>query len=489
MTLHTGNCRDVMAAMEAESVHAIVTDPPYGMSDIDALDVAECLRAWLAGEDYQHGKRGFMGREWDGWVPGPTIWREAFRVLKPGGHMVVCAAPRVQDLTAIAIRLAGFEIRDCAQWLFGSGFPKSHDVSKAIDRMLGAEREVVGIRTDGCHNTDLSQHKAEGFARSRSAVFEEKGGPVSAAAAAAAAGFGTALKPAHEPIIIARKPFASTVAACFCEHGTGALNIDACRIPHASEGDKAAAAAAAERARHDTPGMVMGGLGKTGFTDPRGSVAPYLESMQGGRWPANVMLGCACDGEHDQDCAVRVLDEQSGTSHAGTGTGTGGIFSASTGKPAGDQHGDFGGASRFFYTAKASRSEREAGLEHRARFVATDGRDTPNDTPGRRGVTARANFHPTVKPVSLMRWLVKLVGGKRGNVVLDPFMGSGTTGVACALEGFAFIGVDLDPDHVDIARGRIARAAEDAGTLTAEAAESAPPTAEPRQLGLLPVTP
>jgi site-specific DNA-methyltransferase (adenine-specific) len=414
-----------MRAMDAESVHAIVSDPPYGL--------------------------GFMGKSWDRGVPGVEFWREALRVAKPGAYLVAFSGSRTQHRLTCAIEDAGWEIRDCLMWLYGSGFPKSHDISKAIDRHLGAERRVIGVaRGAGSSNTE----SLGAFARDYPATVP----------ATVWDGFGTALKPAYEPIILARKPMGSTVAACVLEHGTGAININGCRIPYASEKDKAAAAATtvAQRLCHD---QSAGCRVYHDFKNAAASVAPYLESMQGGRWPANVLLGCACEVEHDAGCAVAMLDAQSSVSLSS------------------------GGASRFFYTAKASAAERNAGLEHMRAVSPAEITGRAEGSPGlvnpRSGIGLgkRPNYHPTVKPVSIMRWLVRLVGGKPGNVVLDPFMGSGTTGVACAREGFDFVGIDLDPGHVEIARGRIAHASKEAAPEQAPAPPV--PSVQGSQLNLL----
>ena len=416
--VHHGDCRDVMRAMEAESFHACVTDPPYGLSEHRTEDVLECLRAWLDGREYEPKKRGFMGKAWDGWVPGPTYWREVYRVLKPGAHLVCFAGARTGDLMGIAIRLAGFEVRDTLSWNYGSGFPKSHNLDGDWD------------------------------------------------------GYGTALKPAWEPIILARKPLRGTVAANVQAHGCGALAIDACRIGGRERTDYGLANA------HRSHGVAYG--------EP--SEGADFDASKG-RWPANLILGCACSAEHDPECAVAMLDAQSGTSLSSGGSGH-----AATGMFLGDHIvngtnaggvGDFGGASRFFYVAKATRAEREAWLEFRKTRKVNDGRKKPIDNAYQRAETQRANTHPTVKPVALMRWLVKLVGGKRGSRILDPFCGSGTTGIACALEGFAFDGIDLDAEHCEIARARIAGAHEQAGTLDEGLLDAVPDKTGPVQLGLL----
>src|SRR5699024_1317606 len=228
-----GDCLDVLKSMEDNSVDSVCTDPPYGLSK--EPDINEVLSKWLAGEEYDHGHGGFMGNFWDSFVPHPDIWREVYRVLKPGGHALVFAGTRTQDLMTIALRLAGFEVRDVIEFLYFSGFPKSHDVSKAFDRRAGAEREVIGKKLTG---------SMAGQSGSKNAENGWKGGQeyvdITAPATELAkkySGWGTALRPAHEPIIVVRKPLVDagtgrklTVADCVEKYGTGAINIDASRI-------------------------------------------------------------------------------------------------------------------------------------------------------------------------------------------------------------------------------------------------------------------
>ena len=380
---HRGDALHVLATIPDESVDSIVTDPPYGLSR--EPDITEVLTHWLAGDDYDHGGGGFMGKEWDSFVPGPSVWKECLRVLKPGGHLVCFAGSRTVDLMGMSIRLAGFEIRDQIQWLYGSGFPKSLDVSKAIDKAAGAEREVVGI-----HRRHGGGSPVSGSMSGPLGTASEL--PLTAPATPEAEqwkGWGTALKPAHEPIILARKPFKGTVAKNVLEHGTGALNIDATRIAAEVEG----------------------------VTDL-------------GRWPANVIF----DPE-----AGALLDEQSGISISKPGSPRSGRRGDGWGMShVGAEYDDQGGASRFFYCAKTAKSERNAGLP-----------------------AGLKNDHPTVKPVKLMEWLVKLVTPP-GGTVLDPFCGSGTTLVAAERLGFDGIGVDRDDEdrYLVIAQHRVRHASE-----------------------------
>lgn len=446
-TVVHGNCLDVMRTMPDACVDSIVTDPPYGLSrEPSPKELEQIVRAWANGEDMTIRGRGFMGRNWDAFVPGSAIWKEALRVLKPGGHLLAFAGSRTVDLMGLAIRLAGFEIRDQLQWLYGSGMPKSLDVSKAIDAAAGAEREVVGTKA-GLPGYSLAKSKG-------AAVYGKgiggTGDPEAECAITAPAtpeaaqwsGWGTGLSPSHEPIIMARKPLAGTVAANVLEHGTGAINVDGCRI----EGAKPATT------RGASPGRCMAGA-----MNAQGRI----EDDGRGRWPANVVL---------DEAAADLLDAQTGDRPGMSGGGVhrsdygggmfGGIDSAATAR------GDSGGTSRFFYTAKASRSERDSGLEHFRVLSGGEATGRQDGSAGTRNARAGAgrnggskNGHPTVKPDDLMRWLVRLITPP-GGVCLDPFAGSGTTGRACLLEGFRFIGCELnDTDEepfVSIARARIA---------------------------------
>ena len=386
-TLYLGDCREIMAGLDADSVHAVVTDPPYGLSrepDMDAV-----LEKWIAGEDYTASGTGFMQKAWDSFVPGPATWAEAERVLKPGGHLAAFAGSRTYDLMAVAIRLAGFHIRDQLMWLYGSGFPKSHDVAKAIDKSKGAVRAVRAVRAapngfggNGIyggmsHTANVTDPATEDARRWD--------------------GWGTALKPAHEPIVLARRPFRGTIAANVLAHGTGALNIEGARVGDA--GGCAGAGAAIN--------CFGGGL--------NGTFAQPVDGL--GRWPANVL----------HDGSLDVL-EAFGRNMA---------------------------ASRFFYAAKADKADREYGL---------DGVAATQMAPRTAHDRLNRNFHPTVKPIDLMRWLVRLVTPP-GGTVLEPFMGSGSTGIACVREGFRFIGIEQDPDYFDIACRRVATAVDDADRM------------------------
>jgi SAM-dependent methyltransferase len=407
--LLTGDCLERLRELPDASVAAVVTDPPYGL--------------------------GFMGKAWDHAVPSADVWREVLRVLRPGGHMVAFFGSRTYHRGAVAIEDAGFEIRDQIMWVYGSGFPKSLDVSKAIDKIGGVDTAAFKAElADAVERSGLTRFAIDsacGFTMRFDTPYEkdpgnwgsslpspdkwmviarvlcvdagrwqdlidrtwrgragaadandslrafgrhyertDKGAPATDAARQWS-GWGTALKPAHEPIVLARKPLIGTVAANVLAHGTGAINVDGCRV-----GDE------------ELPEMIAG-QARVGTFERGEMVTP----ARVGRWPANVTH----DGS-DEPCGL------------------------------------LGDAARFFYSPKADAEDRNEGL--------------PRDM---------RNTHPTVKPVDLMRWLVKLITPP-GGLVLDPFMGSGSTGKAALLDGFDFIGVDLDPKHVAIAEARLRNA-------------------------------
>jgi site-specific DNA-methyltransferase (adenine-specific) len=345
-----GDCLEMMRELPDASIDSIVTDPPYGLS--------------------------FMGKGWDRGVPGVEYWTEAIRVAKPGAHLVAFGGTRTYHRLAVAIEDAGWEVRDCFVWAYGQGFPKSHDVSKAIDKAAGAEREVIGqkVYADGHIQNDATDRNGSG----RCIFFMRDGVDPKRMETAPAtddarrwSGWGTALKPAWELAIVARKPFRGTVAENVLRHGTGAINVDGCRILGADT-----------TTRHNSSSSSY-------MTGCIGSIQPvqatYTTGSDKGRWPANL----AHDGSPD------VLE----------------LFPRE--------------AARFFYSAKASKADRGEG-----------------------------NTHPTVKPSDLMAYICRLVTPP-GGVVLDPFMGSGSTGVAALREGFGFVGIELDAGYLEIARNRL----------------------------------
>jgi site-specific DNA-methyltransferase (adenine-specific) len=408
--LHHGDNRAVLKTMPDNSVDSIVCDPPYEL--------------------------GFMGKRWDasGIAYDTTLWAECLRVLKPGGHLIAFGGTRTYHRMTVAIEDAGFEIRDSVIWMYGSGFPKSLDVSKAIDKQAGAEREVVGRGKKDGGASNGRKSTSVGY------VCETNEYDITAPATPEAQqwhGYGTALKPAHEPAVLARKPLTGTVADNVLTWGVGALNIDGSRV-EAHDGDYNHSG----NDNHTPDHQLYSGYKHEGKQYPPHAL---------GRWPANVILD-----EH----AAEALDAQSGHSVSkATPRHNGEFKSFSKGKDCAHTthgHTDSGGASRFFYIAKASRAEREAGLEGmEMRKVESDFRQGGMANPRDTGNYAhRANHHPTVKPIALMRHLVRLVTPK-GGTVLDPFMGSGSTGCAAMLEGMRFVGIDITAEYVDIAERRI----------------------------------
>lgn len=401
ISLFCGDSREVLKTLSDNSIDSIVCDPPYALVSIVKRFGAggAPVKVPEGGSGaYARASSGFMGKTWD---TGETafaveFWAECLRVLKPGGHIVAFSGTRTYHRMVCAIEDAGFEIRDQIGWAYGSGFPKSHDVSKAIDKAAGIWRGRAGAVT-------IAKQAAKGTEYERS----DKGDPVTAAAAAAAAGWGTALKPAWEPICLGRKALTGTVAENFTEHGTGAINIDGCRVSEEQRINAPAGNKNLDSRTTVTP------ISRHGETDGRLAV---------GRWPANII--------HDGSEEVIAAFPESGPAKAG-GRSTGRNF----GQDADDGftkdrertgHDDAGGsASRFYYTAKADANDR------------------------------LGSKHPTVKPVDLMQWLCRLVTPK-GGTVLDPFAGTGTTGEAAFREGFNAVLIEREPEYQADIRRRMA---------------------------------
>jgi len=366
-----GNCLETLKTLDTASVDSIVTDPPYEL--------------------------GFMGKSWDnsGIAYSTDLWAECLRVLKPGGHLLAFSGSRTYHRMVVAIEDSGFEIRDQIMWLYGSGFPKSLDVSKAIDKSAGVSftaEPALGVgfmnpQGSGGYNTTLNKLTRSGESTPEAQQWQ---------------GWGTALKPAHEPIVVARKPLIGTVANNVLTYGTGALNIDGSRVP--ANGN-------------NLEGGKKGGTDNDIYSKGLGDSSGISTALDG-RWPANVI--------HDG------LEEE---------------------------------WSRFFYCAKASKSERNAGLEGLPERRESDReRDdgVGGDNPRNRTNEARQNFHPTVKPLALMRYLIRLVTPP-GGIVLDPFLGSGTTAVAATLEGFDWIGSEMTEDYWPIIEARVEWAKTETG--------------------------
>lgn len=477
-----GDCLEKLNELPDNSIDSVVTDPPYGLSR--EPNITEVLSKWLAGEDYKHSGSGFMGKTWDSFVPGPSIWKEVYRVLKPGGHLLCFAGTRTEDLMSIAIRLAGFERRDEIEWLYFSGFSKAMDVGKAFDRRRNEDkpkiyqvtsfvadcrdkagktnkdidkhfgtvgmachwtskksqpavpkweqwlelkkllnipndldqlvwelnerkgkpgdafyqREKIGESKNGVGNTENSIHRQEGFAVARCKTFD-----VTAHYTPIAKqwdGWKTALKPAHEPILVFRKPLENNVCCTVEKYGTGALNIDGCRIP---TGEK-------------IPSFIRGGFRNVYEASKQnwGKGDAYIPNEKG-RFPANCIT---LEDDQFYSKYFNITPEE---------------LSKKASKK--DRNSDWEGK-------LIDLPERKAG--------GLLGRNN-----GSLGSTAYArNTHPTVKPIELMAWLIKLVT-QPGGVVLDPFAGSGSTLVAAKKHGFGFIGVELNEEYAEIIKERI----------------------------------
>lgn len=392
-----GDCRTLLRTLPDQSVDAIVTDPPYEL--------------------------GFMGKAWDstGIAYQIDVWRECLRVLKHGGHLLAFGGSRTYHRLACAIEDAGFQIRDQIMWVYGSGFPKSLDVSKAIDKAAGVAFSAAPAGGVGFMNAD-----DDGWNMTHNRLTREG---ESTDDAKRWQGWGTALKPAHEPIVLARKPLDGTVAQNVIWYGTGALNIDGCRV---GQGGK----------KWVTP---RGGIWST---DSEASAELVDNPL--GRFPANLI--------HDGSDEVLELFPESKSPATVTRGGSRNVYAAGLRRqedvPCYD---DSGSAARFFYCAKASKTDRNEGLDgfapkRDADRVKSDG--VGGDNPRNRSNTEKVNHHPTVKPTMLMRYLVRLVTQPDGTV-LDPFTGSGSTGKACVSEGFRFIGFEQSADYVAIAQARI----------------------------------
>ena len=380
-----GDCMDRLKEIPDCSIDAIVTDPPYGLSPD-----GKC-RTWA---DIEEGRQlaGFMGKEWDAAVPCHNFFAECFRVLKHGGHLIAFSSTRTVFALGMACQKGGFELRDQIFWCYFSGFPKSHDISKAIDREAGAVREVVGTkeRNNKQAHTNFGQLSAEKFVYSKPATKE----------AERWSGFGTALKPAVEPALLARKPLEKglTIAQNVLKHGTGALNIDGCRFGY---GDPCWVGPQEGLSDHNGFSSV--------YNDPKlpkqKADTFFVKAPEGGRWPANL-----------------------------------------------------------YQCAKASRSEREKGLSHLDDHDVVGKNENKYmgvDSAGIRSSEVK-NFHPTVKPLKLMQWCCRLIGGQKGSVILDPFGGSGTTGAAAILEGFDCILIERQEEYLPIIDARLKWAKEQA---------------------------
>jgi DNA modification methylase len=405
-----GDCLDGMGLLEDCSVDSVVCDPPYGLS--------------------------FMGKKWDYDVPGVDVWRECLRVLKPGGYLLAFAGTRTQHRMAVNIEDAGFEIRDMIAWVYGSGFPKSHNVSVSIDKLHGHGNRGKAIPTASSYQaSDVEQENK--LTSNPVPPYEAKSDD-----AKKWEGWGTALKPAMEMITVARKPLVGTVAANVLEYGTGGMNIDACRVPmDAADYEQLSKQVDAIR---DRGGIMDNSWSNCSDLSGANPANPL------GRWPANFI----------HDGSQEVLDLFPNTQPSRSG---GISYNKDTQHLNGKQphartgHDDLGGsAARYFYCSKANKADRNEGLDD---FEEFESRSMENPDSRGRPTPMNKNIHPTVKPTDLMRYLCRLVT-QPGGTVLDPFMGSGTTGKAAMLDGFDFIGCEMDEQYYKIAEARIRHALE-----------------------------
>ena len=408
-SLHLGNCLDTLKGIPDNSVDSIVTDPPYGIS--------------------------FMSKKWDYDVPSVEIWCECLRVLKPGGYLLSFAGTRTQHRMAVNIEDAGFEIRDMIAWVYSSGFPKSHNVSCAIDKSFGHPNRGRAIPTASTYqasDVDKENKLTSNDVTPYKPLTDE---------AKDWQGWGTALKPACEPITMARKPLEGTVSNNVLKYGVGAINIDATRVPM-DENDFNKLSAGVDKIRER--GGVMDNSWKNSSDLSGANPANPL-----GRWGANLIH----DGSQE---VLDLFPDAKGGSWVQT---DGARHFNNNGKATSPRRlGDdksTGSAARFFYCSKSNKRDRNEGLEDlEPKQYSHDGRETRNETAYQRNDSVASNHHPTVKPTDLMRYLVRMVT-RRGGTVLDPFMGSGTTGKAAMLEGVNFIGCELDEEYLKIAEKRI----------------------------------
>lgn len=458
-----GNNMDRLKDLDDNSVDSVLTDPPYGLK--------------------------FMNKRWDYDVPSVDFWNEVYRVLKPGGHVLSFGGTRTYHRMVVNLEDAGFEIRDCISWIYGSGFPKSHNIGKNVDKIEGNERESLGTKKGAGSNKFT-----DGINGLKSEYIDTKG-------QSQWEGWGTALKPSQELICLARKPLSEkSIVENVVKWGTGGLNIDGCRIEGEYKGRK-------EKNLESDEDYFRSDLLKN-----RGEFEPHIQ----GRFPANTILECICDevikGEMgkivkskgrkrenhnynsvgnfgswdggnsidnyndkgdvhtDPNCPCRIMDEQSGQSNSQSGISSTNISQKNANWYRSNKSdveerwgfGDKGGASRFFYQSKVGKKERNLGLEDfeekekKYNQFNSENRIVGDKVIKNPIVSKAKNNHPTVKPINLLTYLVRLITPK-GGVVLDPFMGSGSSGISTLIEGFQFIGMEMDEQYFEIASKRISK--------------------------------
>ena len=434
MLLNNGDCIEVMQRLidDGVQVDSVVTDPPYHLTSIVERFGKEGSAPAQEGTDgaFARASKGFLGKEWDGGDIAfrQETWELAYKLLKPGGHLLAFSASRNYHRMAVAIEDAGFEIRDQIMWIYGSGFPKSLNIGKGVDKKQGNDREVIGTIERGSVEDAIAKgvgYTADPANQNNKAIFGY-GTETVTKGNSEWEGWGTALKPAHEPIVMARKPISEkSIVDNVLEHRTGGINIDGCRI----EGEVTRPDTNPDFRDQGKKSKEAIGINKLSFGQVKDAKRKEIEEEENnlGRYPANVM--------HDGSDVVRDLFPNSkgfvsnGNAKVGE-TSKGAIPPLRRGNAT--SYGDEGSASRYFYCPKTSKSERHNG--------------------------AIKNTHPTVKPIELMKYLCRLVTPK-GGTVLDPFMGSGSTGMAAKDEGFDFIGIEKEPEYYDIAESRIKKTA------------------------------
>lgn len=424
--LYEGNMLDMLETIEKESIDSIVCDPPYELN--------------------------FMGKGWDnsGIAFNKDTWKQCYEVLKPGGYLLAFGGSRTYHRIACAIEDAGFEIRDTIMWLYGSGFPKSMNIGLAIDKKNGVESEVIGKAIGNINKMPDGRPSRSQIAwESKPKEYEIK------KAQNEWAGWGTALKPSFEPIIVARKPFKGSCVENVLKYGVGGINIDECRVEYENTTNPATNPLYRQQNKDKYKQVVGGELsnGAVSWTSGKNGV------NEGGRFPANTILTYD-ETDFDEVCGGFPNSKGKGAFPKKIKGNTNITFRSDEEREKRIELNDSGSAARYFYCAKASKRDRDEGLDEFIDTTVNDGRETPIDNAFQRGETPRKNTHPTVKPTNLMQYLVRLVT-PNGGIVLDPFNGSGSTGKAVMYEnkernkGYKYIGIELTEEYLPIAKARI----------------------------------
>ena len=449
--LYHGNMLDMLEVIEPNSIDSIVTDPPYGLTSITKRfgkeDSAECQY----GKDGSFARlsKGFMGKEWDGSGIEYNVdaWRKCYEVLKSGGYLLAFGGSRTFHRIACAIEDAGFEIRDTIMWLYGSGFPKSMNIGLALDKKNGIDNRTGNIvKGVGSNNTN-SMKNGLGESQEFASEYEER------IAQNEWNGWGTALKPSFEPIIVARKPFKGSLVDNVIEYGVGGINIDECRVGNE----------VITQLQKDMTKYHGNKLGAGHHTQMSGITTQTI-----GRFPANTILTYD-DTDFDEVCGG--FPNNTASYRKGNRDSRKAMFDFGSQDKTNQGYTDSGSASRYFYCAKASKKDRDEGLDSFNQEKVNDGRQTPIDNAFQRGETLRKNTHPTVKPTELMQYLVRLVTPNNG-IILDPFNGSGSTGKAVMYENkernkeYKYIGIELTEEYLPISKVRIEYATQN--TMTKE---------------------